>query len=242
MRLGAAQVFIADTLATNEATVLRMAEAAASRGVDLLAFPEMGLTGYNPATLSRPGFPEELEGSLERISQRVKELGLGLIVGHAAFSGGRLYNAATIFLPDGTAHAYRKINLTAAEAKYFTPGATPLTFTCQGRKFGVIICRDQNYPELARSLREEGAEAMFILSAHYYHPAEARWKLPKNRALPIARAVENGIYVLLANAVGSHIGMVSLGNSLIADPQGALVILAGEATETLLTCDLPAGR
>ncbi len=64
VHLGAAQVFVADTLATIEATILRLAETAASRGVDLLAFPEMGLTGYNPAALGRPGFPEECDAAI----------------------------------------------------------------------------------------------------------------------------------------------------------------------------------
>ena len=40
----------------------------------------------------------------------------------------------------------------------------------------------------------------------------------KNRAIPITRAVENGVYVLLSNFVGSHLGMVSLGNSLLPTP------------------------
>lgn len=241
MRLGAAQMFITDNLAANEAAILRLAAEAAGRGVELLVFPEMGLTGYNPATLGRPGFKEELEGALARISGRVVDLGVGLIVGRAEIAGERLFNVASVFLPDGSIHTYRKIYLTEAEARYFTPGAGHLVFSYKGTKFGVIICRDQNYPELARQIAEEGARALFILSAHYYQPGEARWKLPKNRALPIARAVENHCYVLLANAVGSHIGMVSLGNSLIVDPDGGLVVMADEASETLLTCDLPEG-
>ncbi|ACX52587.1 Nitrilase/cyanide hydratase and apolipoprotein N-acyltransferase [Ammonifex degensii KC4] len=239
MRVGVAQTFIADTLTENEATILRMAELAARRGVKLLAFPEMSLTGYHPQTLTKPGFEAELDRSLTRIARRARELDIGLIVGRAELGGKKLFNAATVLLPDGTACTYRKINLTEQEAPYFTPGDKPLVFTFRDYKFGVIICRDQNYPELARQLRREGADALFILAAHFYPPKEARWKLPKNRALPIARAVENGFYVLLANAVGSHLGLVSLGNSLIADSDGCLVALAGEAGEVLLTCDLP---
>ncbi|MBE3572181.1 MAG: carbon-nitrogen hydrolase family protein [Moorella humiferrea] len=239
MRVGAAQMFIADSLAVNEAAILRLAAEAAGRGVELLAFPEMGLTGYNPAILGRPGFKEEVEGSLARIARGAVDLGVGLIVGRAEFAGEHLFNAASVFLPDGSVHTYRKMYLTEAEARYFSPGTDHLVFSYKGNRFGVIICRDQNYPELARRIAEEGIQALFILSAHYYQPGEARWKLPKNRALPIARAVENHCYVLLANAVGSHIGMVSLGNSLIVDPDGGLVVMADEASETLLTCDLP---
>ncbi|WP_277998727.1 nitrilase-related carbon-nitrogen hydrolase [Moorella sulfitireducens] len=56
--------------------------------------------------------------------------------------------------------------------------------------------------------------------------------------MPIARAVENRCYVLLANAVGSNVGMVSLENSLIVVREDGLVVMADEASETLLTCDL----
>lgn len=242
MRLGVAQMFITDTLPSNEAAIVEMAKTAAARGVKLLAFPEMSLTGYNPDTLGRASFTAEVNAALGRIAEQAVMLGMGLIVGHASYSGGGLYNAASVLLPDGTTHIYHKIHLTAAEAQYFSPGTAPLTFTLQDHTFGVIICRDQNDPQLARRLCENGAETIFILAAHYYPASEARWKLPKNRALPIARAVENGVYVLLANAVGSHLGMVSLGNSLIADPDGAVIAAAGESGETMLTCDLPDRR
>lgn len=238
MRLGVAQMFIADTLQANQRKILEMAREAARRGVELLVFPEMSLTGYNPATIGAPGFKDKLEGALAKIAGYSARLGVGLVVGRAAFVGDKLFNAASVFLPDGSVHTYYKIHLTALEQEYFSPGDSPLAFTYKGLTAGIMICRDQNYPELAKSLRERGAGALLILSAHYYPPPEARWKLDKNRALPIARAVENNCYVLLANAVGSHIGMVSLGNSLIADPNGVVVASAGEAMEGILTCDI----
>jgi len=238
MRLGAAQIFITDNLETNTSTILKMAEEAAHKGVDILVFPEMCLTGYNPKTLGQSNFENDLASALNKISQSATKLNIGLIIGRACFCNDQLYNTASVILPSGTVYTYYKNHLTAAEEKYFTPGTQTLSFEFRGYSFGVIICRDQNYPELAQATCKE-TDALLILSAHYYQPAEARWKLDKNRALPIARAVENHCYVLLANTVGSHIGMVSLGNSLIADPEGVLVVMADETTETIITCDLP---
>ena len=72
---------------------------------------------------------------------------------------------------------------------------------------------------------------LFILSAHFYNPKEARWKLEKNRAIPITRAVENGIYVLSQHC-STHLGHDKFwGNSLIVDPDGAVVVSAGEKSE-----------
>ncbi|MGB9661803.1 MAG: carbon-nitrogen hydrolase family protein [Moorellaceae bacterium] len=238
MRLGAAQMFIADSPAANLAKIARMAREAASRGVELLVFPEMCLTGYNPRTIGRPGFAAELEEALGKLGRWSAKWGLGLVVGRAAWVGEKLFNAASVWLPDGTVHTYYKMHLTAVEERYFAAGTAPLVFSYKEHRFGVLICRDQNYPELARSLKEKGAEALLILSAHYYSPGEARWKVDKNRALPIARAVENHCYVLLANAVGCHLGLVSLGNSLIVDPEGAVVSSADESSEVVITCDL----
>ncbi|MGI9952112.1 carbon-nitrogen hydrolase family protein [Moorellaceae bacterium AZ2] len=241
LRLGVAQMFISDTLPVNKNKIIKMSCEAARRGVELLVFPEMSLTGYNPQTLGSPGFEARLEEALEGIARCSARLGIGLVVGRAAVVGGKLYNAASVFLPDGTIYTYCKIHLTAQEQKYFTPGDSPLAFTYKGLTMGVMICRDQNDPQLARSLRERGAGVLLILSAHYYPPPEARWKLDKSRALPIARAVENNCYVLLANAVGSHIGLISLGNSLIADPEGVVVACADESAEVILTCDIIRG-
>ncbi|HHY30798.1 MAG TPA: carbon-nitrogen hydrolase family protein, partial [Syntrophaceticus sp.] len=193
MRLGAAQMFIANELETNTETVLMMAEEASRKGIELLVFPEMCLNGYNPDTLTQDNFNDKLNMALDKISRKSAELNLGLIVGRAVFADEKLYNAATVILPDGTTHTFYKNNLTAAEEKYFTPGTKPLTFAYQGYKLGVIICRDQNYPELARETCKD-VDALFILCAHYYKPLEARWKVDKNRALPIVRAVENHCY------------------------------------------------
>ena len=60
----------------------------------------------------------------------------------------------------------------------------------------------------------------------------------KNRALPIARAIENGFHVFKANTVGSQGGTISLGHSLIVDPNGSIVAEADETSEDLLYCEV----
>jgi len=86
-----------------------------------------------------------------------------------------------------------------------------------------LICRDQNDAKLAHEYKTLGVDAIFILAAQFYEPIEAVRKLNKNRALPIARAVENNLFVLKANAVGSNNEKISLGGSMIVDPNGCIV-------------------
>ena len=108
----------------------------------------------------------------------------------------------------------------------------------KGVKCGLIICRDQNDPRLVQEYARAGAKVVFLLAAHYYPSAEARRKLDKNRALPIARAVENGLFVAKANAIGFQDEYVSLGHSMIVDPEGSVVCEADEKEEKLLYHDL----
>lgn len=235
MKFGVAQLSIGDKIEYNLAKVYNCMEKAAGEGVCLLGFPEMFLTGYNPSYLEDSDINAKIDEALCGVGMKSKELGVGVIVGHGYRNGDKFVNRASVILPDGRKFNYDKIHLTEVEEKYFVPGFEKLSFEFAGHMIGVIICRDQNDPMLIRHLREQGVDMLYIISAHYYKPQEARWKVEKNRAIPIARAVENKIYVFLANAVGSHIGMVSLGNSLIVDPEGCVVASAGESDECLLT-------
>lgn len=234
MKLAAAQISISDSLEHNTRKVIRFLEKAADIEIGLVCFPEMCLTGYSPTALSPSDLNEHVGSALNIIQDRCRSLGTGAIVGYAHRNGYALLNRATVLLPDGGRFNYDKINLAETETKYFHPGENPLTFPYKDLKAGIIICRDQNYPSLACELKASGANTLFILGAHYHQPKEARWKIEKNRALPIARAVENKMHVLLANTVGTHVGLTSLGNSLIVDPEGCLIAQAGESEETLL--------
>jgi predicted amidohydrolase len=237
VRIGSSQMYISDNVRNNAVAIIENMHEAARRNVELLIFPEMSLTGFNLRTLAQPDFKDDLSASFEEIASRVEELGVGVIIGHASFRQNKMLNSATVLLPGGVKYRYDKTNLTEAEKEYFLPGNDLLKFTYKDYKFGVIICRDQNYPELAYNICCSGS-ALFILAAHYYRPAEARSKLDKNRALPIARAVENSCYVIVSNTIGSHIGMNSLGNSLIVNPEGVVIAQADEFSPVMLTCDM----
>lgn len=234
MKLAVAQIALSDSLDYNTRKVIRFLEQAGEIGLDLVCFPEMCLTGYSPAALSPSDLDEKVGSALNIIQDRCGALGTGAIVGYGHKSGYALFNRATVLLPHGERFHYDKISLAESEKKYFQPGKTIITFPCGDLKAGIIICRDQNDPSLACELKSSGADILFIPAAHYYTPKEARWKIEKNRALPIARAVENKMHVLMANTVGTNVGLTSLGNSLIVDPDGCIVTQAGEAEETLL--------
>ena len=126
---------------------------------------------------------------------------------------------------------------TQSYSLYTKKGKEPLIFQFEEVKLGILICRDQNDPMLAREYKTSEADAIFILSAHFYEPIEAIRKLNKNRALPIARAVENNLFVK-ANAVGSNNNKISLGGSLIIDPGGFIIHEGNNIDEMVLSYDI----
>ncbi len=241
VKIAVAQIHLAESLPANKDRILQALEEAARREVDILAFPETALSGY-----LFEGFlavdAAEVEGALREIGTRLKGGKLHVIVGTPFREGGALHNSAAVLFPDGRRLLYHKIHLVSYEREYFQPGGRKLTFEVQGARFGVMICRDQNAPELARELKEAGARGVFICSAHYYEPVESRMKVEKNIALPIARAYENNMYVFKSNAVGTLKRLVSYGNSLIVDPRGIVVQRAGETREELLVYDIDFGK
>ncbi len=236
VRIGAVQLRLYPDIHKNIENMNRWMNRAAEQGLDLLNFPETSLTGYIPEIFTTVK-QEEIEEGLDELHSAASKLSLGIIVGTPFRYRNALYNSLAVLLPDGRRFLYHKRNLVSYEKAYFASGNQPLVLEYAGLTFSTIICRDQSFPELASDAKKQGAGALFISCAHYYSPAEARLKIDKNRALPIARAYENVFFVCKANAVGSHGGRISQGHSIIVAPNGVVICEAGETDETLLSFD-----
>jgi predicted amidohydrolase len=236
LKTGIAQIAIYNNIAPNLAKISNYIESAVREEIDLLCFPECSLTGYirDFNQVDRGEVDEALE-SIRNLALRNK---VNVIVGTPYFETDKTFNSAIVLLTDNTRLVYNKNFLTSFDEEYFVPGNKGLSFEINGVKCGVLICRDQNYPSLSKRYAEQGVRAIFILAAHYYPPAEAWGKVDKNRALPIARAVENNVYVFKANAVGSQGTAISLGDSLIVNPQGLVISEADKVNETILSYEI----
>jgi predicted amidohydrolase len=156
--------------AYNLGRVRHFVEKAATAGAEMIAFPEMCLTGYwQVRKLSR----DEVEALAEPIPDGpcTKELlrlsrdqrmtiGAGLI---ERDSDGRLYNAYVVAMPDGRWARHRKmhefVSEFIADGDQFTVFDTP-----HGCRVGVLICYDNNIIEHARATALLGAE--ILLAPH----------------------------------------------------------------------------
>ena len=236
MKVGVAQVKLYNDIDTNLATISKYLSLASKEDIDILCFPECNITGY-VRDFSKVNQNEVMD-TLNNIQEQVTHNSVNVIVGAPYFERNKRFNSAIVLLTSGKRDIYHKINLTSSDEAYFKKGEEPLIFRVGEAKFGVLICRDQNHPMLVHAYKTLGADAIFILSAHFYDPIEAIRKINKNKALPIARAVENNLGVLKANAVGSSNEKISLGGSLIIDPNGFIIHEGNTINEMVLSYEI----
>jgi predicted amidohydrolase len=236
VKAGVAQITLCHQIGSNVEKIFSYIKSAAGLKLHILCFPECSLTGYmrDFHRVDR----DEIREALDLVHEQAIANSLNVIVGTPYFESDKLFNAAVLLRSDKGRATYYKNILTPFDQKYFAEGERQLSFEVGGVKGGVLICRDQNSPELSQRYTAQGVKAIFILAAHYYPPTEARLKFDKNKALPIARAVENGVYVFKANAVGSQGATVSLGGSLIVSPEGLIICQSDKSNEGILHCEV----
>jgi 5-aminopentanamidase len=213
-----------------------MLATAGMAGADLLLMPELFLPGYNQPALHAT-LAQRMGGDwTNRLSDLARDARCGLCIGWAEAVDGAVFNAATVFGPDGMILAhYRKIQLYGAmERGAFRPGdAPPPVFDFAGRRIGVLICYDIEFPQHAGGLARRGADLILVPTANpagFDHVAQV---------LVPARAAEGRMIVAYANLCGTEGSLSYGGGSVIAGPDARPVAMAGRG-EALLICDLPA--
>ena len=238
LRIGVAQVPQTTELARNLDKVLEFMERAAGEGVNLLCFPETHLPGYRVGLLTPEVRCEEeaLEAALQRIGKRCRELSLGVIVGtETPNASAKPFNSAVVLDQDGRRLAvHHKSRITPLDAKAYSAGAGPTTFTFQGVRMGLVICFEGfRFPETTRELAHAGAKVVFHPQCNHFLPG-MEWKLPVHEALLTARAAENTLYFVSANMSHPRNNC----RSLIIGPDGLLVAASELGKEMLIAAEV----
>jgi predicted amidohydrolase len=160
------------------------------------------------------------------------------VVGTASREGDKLFNSAIVIDPTGTViERYHKIQL----AESWPTGGDHLSvFKVDGVPCSIIVCHDERYPELVRLPVLAGAKVVFYIS----HESDVRSesKLAPYRAQIQARAVENTVYVVQANAPANSDTSGSHGQSRIIAPDGNILQEATIFGEDVVRADLDLGR
>lgn len=217
-------------VASNAAAVRDATVAAREDGVDLLAFPELFLTGYH---LDRAAFTGRRDAVAEALKEvRAASDGLVLVVGAPTYDGERLYNAAVVFDHGERAGVYRKTHRYGGEEDVFDAGNALEPVETTAGTLGVEICYDLEFPEVARRLSLSGAELLLTVSANMRPFASYQ------RTYVRSRAMENAVPHALVNRVGRERDDDFFGGSAIVDVRGEHLACADEDVRTTVTAEI----
>jgi len=184
-------------------------EDAAGQGAELLVFPEYGLMEL--AALLDPGAasvgPRALAGVAARRAE-VDAVMSALAARHRlhilgptgpVYPGALPVNRATLYGPEGILGHQDKQIMTRWERDEWivSPGRGLPVFDTPLGRIGVLVCYDSEFPLLARSLCERGAEVLLVPSA-----TDALSGYSRVRIGSMARALENQCVVAQAPTVG----------------------------------------
>jgi len=217
----------------NLETLASFAEKAGREGCDVVVFPEMIDTGYDMAVIKETAATWEEKPFLQ-VQRSAVTNRIHIICSLSERSGGRIFNTTLVMDPEGNPIGkYRKNHLAdyppLNEGSCITPGDSLEMVEIGNLSFGLTICYDLRFPEMNRQLALMGADVLVLSSA---------WPLQRLRhwnTLISARAIENQVYLVAANRVGTDGSTTFCGSSRVIDPYGVTVAAAAEEGETLIT-------
>lgn len=214
----------------NLRAALDLIKEARSRGAELIAFPEF-LMAFSPASQSAEELSqiaETTEGEfVSALRDAAKAIGIAVLatIYEPAPVANRVYDSAVwIDALGNIASVYRKLHLYDAfgfkESDKFYPGAVVAPPVPLGQcQFGVMICYDLRFPEMARMLALEDANVLAAPSGW----VQGDLKVEHWQTMIKARALENGCYILAPDQTGN----IYIGHSMIVDPLGRTVVDLG---------------
>ncbi|MSQ26050.1 MAG: NAD+ synthase, partial [Dehalococcoidia bacterium] len=221
----------------NADKIRRSIDQAKAADADIVAFPELALTGYPPEDLLlKPQFLDDHRLALQELIPF--SAGITAIVGCLDINSD-LYNAAAVLADGKLVGMYHKMFLpnygVFDEDRYFKAGRSCPVFTVQGVGVGVNVCEDIWYA-LGPTPVQAGAGAQVIVSINA-SPYNAG-KIHVRDKFTATRAWDNGVYICYVNLVGGQDELVFDGGSMIVDPSGKVIARAAQFEEEMLVADL----
>jgi len=206
--------------------------------LDLLVLPEFFTTGYQFVSKDEvAALSEQIpEGhTTQFLSELSRQKDIYIVAGLPEREAGRFFNSAVLIGPDGFIGVYRKTHLFSEEKFFFNPGDSGFkVWDTKIGHIGIMICFDWFFPESMRVLALMRADIVA-------HPANL--VLPYcPYAMPL-RCLENRVYAITANRIGEEKrkegqSLKFIGQSLVASPEGKVLIRASEDEEVLLIVDI----
>lgn len=230
IKIAACQLLTSEDVSANTVKVLQQIEACAEIGIQIAAFPEGCLFGYCCRTDYWERIsPQVFKEAEAKIAEAARRHAMAVVVGSAHHDGENWHNDLAIFDQQGSLkYRYGKTFLAGEKWCINNRGKLPIV-KLAGVDCCFIICHDVRYPELVKLPAAMGAQLCIFCSCESGLLSE--YKLSAYRAMPISRATENGIYLLMANTPANPEDIrspgSSHGNSKIIHPDGNVITEAG---------------
>lgn len=200
---------------------------AAEEKAEVICLPELFTTGFkkeNVAELAEP-IPGE---TTEKMGELAMENNIFVAGSILEKDGGNIFNTAVLVAPEGLAGRHRKVHPFLEEANHITGGSEYNVFDTKVGKIGLLVCYDAVFPEASRLLSLQGAQVI-LLPSNWMNPFLEQWRLATS-----ARALDNQVWLVATNRIGSDETYTYFGRSRIVSPYGNAVAECGEGEEVVV--------
>ncbi|HZF17338.1 MAG TPA: NAD+ synthase [Steroidobacteraceae bacterium] len=214
--------FVGDVEGNAERVLAAAADARDRLKADLVAFPELTLSGYPPEDLLfHASMRRKVSEALGRV---VRELnGIAAIVGFPEYDGRAIYNSAALIDGGRISAKHRKECLpnykVFDEKRYFTASPVATVVEFRGIRLGMLICEDIWEPEPARRSKAAGAELLVVINGS---PYEVNYQARRERVAQ-DRVREVSLPMLYVNVVGAQDELVFDGGAFAMNSVGEIV-------------------
>jgi len=238
IRVGLAQINpTVGAIEANARLVLDWMERARAAGCDLVAFPELALTGYPPEDLLfKTAFIEANLRALADVARQSR--GITAVVGYVD-KRDDIFNAAAVLHDGAQVGTYHKQYLpnygVFDENRYFQSGTEAPVFAVGATVLAANICEDIWYPTGPTTLQAlAGAELVVTINASPYHAGKAQFR----EKMLATRAADDLVCLAFVNTVGGQDELVFDGQSFIFNEKGERIARGRAFEEDLVVADL----
>ena len=224
-------------LESNTSKIIEYIDQARSLHADLVAFPELAVTGYPPEDLLfKPQFIQANIAKMREVAEASK--GTTVVVGFVD-ADSDIHNAAAVAHDGELVGVYHKMYLpnygVFDEERYFKAGSECPVYVIGGTPVGVNVCEDIWHAIGPTEVqRGAGAEVIMNINGSPFHAGKADFR----RKMLATRAANNEMFVAYVNMVGGQDELVFDGASMVLDPTGEVVAQGSQFEEELIFADL----
>ena len=221
----------------NLGVVCQLIREAQKSGAQFIALPEnVALMDHRPEIVKSSACQVVDHPAIQAFARIAKETGIWILAGSVGTlaKDGRVSNCSALLSSDGVIVAeYNKIHMfdvdlpngeVYRESETFCPGNSAIIAETPWGRLGMSVCYDLRFPQLFRTMAQQGAQIIAVPAAFTRVTGEKVWHI-----LNRARAIDCASFIISPCMWGEHSGgRTTYGHSLVVDPWGEILADGGE--------------